>query len=186
MQVESVMEKIREYNDMIDCGCVYWITGLSGAGKTTVGTKLYEYLKRRKDNVIRLDGDILRQIFLNQDYSPEGRKALGLQYGSLCKMISIQGVDVVICTIAMYDDIRAWNRENIPDYREIYLDVSMEELVRRDQKGLYSKAADQKESNVAGVNMEIELPKHPDLVIKNYGGTDPDMALGMIIDKYGL
>ena len=167
-------------------GCVYWVTGLSGAGKTTVGTKLYEHLKSKKDNVIRLDGDILRAVFKNTDYTYDGRKKLGFQYGGVCKMISDQGIDVVICTIAMYDAVREWNRENIENYREIYLDVSMEELIRRDQKGIYSRALGKKESNVSGVNMQTELPKNPDLTIQNYGETNPDKALKMIIDKYQL
>ena len=162
------------------------MTGLSGAGKTTVGTKLYEHLKSKKDNVIRLDGDILRSVFKNTVYTYDGRKRLGFQYGGVCKMISDQGIDVVICTIAMYDDVRAWNRENIRNYREIYLDVSMEELIRRAQKGIYSRARDKKEKNVSGVNMQTEFPKNPDMIIHNYGDTDPNKALSMILEKYDL
>lgn len=164
---------------------VYWVTGLSGAGKTTIGKMLYQHLKEKKDNVIRLDGDSLREIFQNQDYTYEGRKALGFQYSRLCRMLSLQDIDVVICTIAMYDGVREWNREHIAGYREIYLEVDMEELIRRDQKGLYSRALRQEE-DVSGMNMVTELPKNPDIVIHNYGDTSPQKALKMIIGRFGL
>lgn len=165
-------------------GRVYWITGLAGAGKTTVGTKLYEKLKENKTNVIRLDGDNLREVFQNHDYSYEGRKQLGFQYSRLCKMLSEQNIDVVMCTIVMYDDVRAWNRANIADYVEIYLEVELEELIRRDQKGIYTRALSKNEKEVAGMNMKTELPKQPDLIIKNYGDISPDDALKMIKERF--
>ena len=55
-------------------GNLYWITGLSGAGKTTIGTLLYEYLKSKKDNVVFIDGDKTREVFQNKDYSEDGRR----------------------------------------------------------------------------------------------------------------
>lgn len=159
-------------------GNVYWITGLSGAGKTTIGTKLYDYLKTKKNNVIRLDGDIMREIFQNNDYSSEARKALGFQYGRLTRMISNQGIDVVICTIAMFDDIREWNRNNIENYNEIYLEVTIDELRRRNQKGLYTSST----ANLSGVSQFAELPKNPDLIIRNYGDITPEIAFKIILN----
>ncbi len=56
-------------------GVLYWITGLSGAGKSTIGNKLYYELKRQQDNVVLLDGDILKQIVNdNPGYTLEERK----------------------------------------------------------------------------------------------------------------
>ena len=54
-------------------GTTYWITGLSGAGKTTIGKSLYQYLLQKKSNVVFLDGDILRQVYQAGDYTLEGR-----------------------------------------------------------------------------------------------------------------
>lgn len=190
MRVKWVVKTPKIYrgiNEMSEnrLGTVYWITGLSGAGKTTVGTKFYNYLKEKQNNTIRLDGDVMREVFRNTDYTYAGRKKLAYQYGSLCKMLSDQGIDVIICTVSMHDEIRAWNRENIKNYKEIYLEVTMEELVRRDQKGLYTNAINNKQGTVSGVTIEAELPKNPDLVIPNYGEVNPDEAFNRIVKFFG-
>ena len=164
-------------------GRVYWITGLSGAGKTTIGDLLYERLSEEKENLIRLDGDNLRTIFKCSDYSSRGRIDVGFQYSALCKLLSDQGIDVVISTICMYDQIRDWNRTNIIDYFEIYLKVGIEELIRRDQKGLYTGALNGQIKDVMGINMDFEEPKHADIVIVNDGRQSPEEVCKNIIDQ---
>lgn len=166
----------------MNVGTVFWITGLSGAGKTTIGTMVYDYLKERKPNVVRLDGDILRQVFANNDYSLEGRKKLSFEYSRLCKMLSEQNIDVVISVISMFDEVREWNRKNIRSYKEIYLEVTMEELIRRNQKGLYKESSVKK--SVYGIDIEAQLPQKPDLTISNYGDVTPKRALEMILKKF--
>ncbi len=95
-------------------------------------------------------------------------------------MLNRQGIDVVICVIAMFDECREWNRNEIPDYREIYLKVPIEELIQRDQKQLYSRALRNEIENVMGINMDFEEPKQPDVVIDNYGENSPEKVLEMI------
>lgn len=167
-------------------GTVYWITGLSGAGKTTVGTMVYEYLKKKKPNVVRLDGDMLRQVFANMDYSMEGRKKLSFEYSRLCRMLSDQNIDVVISVISMFDAVRDWNRQNIPNYKEIYLEVDMEELIRRNQKGLYKDNNWGMNNQVYGINLNAELPKSPDITIKNYGLMSPEDTFKEILNHFLL
>ena len=101
-------------------------------------------------------------------------------------MLNQQGIDVVICVIAMFDECREWNRNEIPDYREIYLKVPIEELIQRDQKQLYSRALRNEVENVMGINMDFEEPKQPDIVIENYGENNPEMVLRMIVEKIGI
>lgn len=167
-------------------GNLYWITGLSGAGKTTIGTKLYQYLRQKKDNIVFLDGDMLREVYQNNVYSQEGRKNLGFQYGRLCKMLVNQGIDVVICTIAMYEDCRKWNRENIKYYHEIYLRVDIDELIRRDQKQLYSRALRNEITDVMGINLPFEEPQAPDMLIDNNGQETPEEVLEKIIRYFEI
>ena len=95
-------------------GTVYFFTGLSGAGKTTIGRLFYKRLAARKDNVELKDGDGLRILPENQtDYSTEARIARAKARFAQYKEMADQGVDVVFCSIAMYDEVRSWNRQNI-------------------------------------------------------------------------
>lgn len=167
-------------------GTTYWITGLSGAGKTTIGSLLYLHMKRQKDNIVLLDGDILRNIFCNTDYTFEGRKKLAYQYSGLCKMLNEQEIDVVICVVGMFQSCRDWNRKEIEKYKEIYLKVEMEELIRRDQKQLYSRALKKEIDNVMGVDIPVQEPENPDLIINNSGIDTPEQVLQIIIRKLGL
>ena len=96
---------------------LYWITGLSGAGNTTIGTLFYFYLQETKNNVVYLDRDNLREIFGDkQQYSPLERKILSMGYSRLCKMLTEQGIDVVIATISMFHEVREWNQTNFKNY----------------------------------------------------------------------
>ncbi len=166
-----------------DKGTVYWLTGLSGAGKTTVGFELVKILENQGKNVVRLDGDLLREVFGSTDYTLEGRKKISFQYSRMCKMLADQGVDVVACVIAMFDEVRKWNRDNIENYREIYLKVPIEKLIERDQKGLYTKVMNNEAANVMGMDVPFEEPKAPSLVIDNSGVLSPREAAERIMGK---
>ena len=149
---------------------VYWLTGLSGAGKTTIGRLWRDELRRAGETVVFLDGDEMRSVFgTGLGFSGADRRKLAESYGRLCALLSGQGVTVVCCTISMFNSVRAWNRAHIPGYYEVYIQASMETLRRRDQKGLYSRNAD----NVAGVGLQVELPSAPDLVLENNGERTP-------------
>ncbi len=167
-------------------GTTYWITGLSGAGKTTIGKLLYEYLQNKDGMVVLLDGDILREVYQDFSYSQTGRIELTYRNARLCRMLNEQGISTIICCVAMYDECRAWNRENIANYKEIYLNVPVDELIKRDQKKLYSRALNNEIENVMGINMDYEAPKSPDIEIDNSGSNTPDKTLQTIISKLNL
>jgi len=162
-------------------GTLYWVTGLSGAGKTTVGTLLYEHLRARGAAVVLLDGDALRAVSGNTDYSGAGRDQMAYQNMRLFKLLTDQGIDVVACVIGMREAYRQWNRDNIPNYREIYLKVSLEELFQRDSKGLYSRLKNRETEYVYGVDLQCEEPECPDVVVENEGSTRPEDALRIIL-----
>ncbi|MBU5488413.1 adenylyl-sulfate kinase [Clostridium sp. MSJ-8] len=160
-------------------GILYWITGLAGSGKTTIGNMLYYEIKKKKSNTVILDGDILKNISKEiSGYSYEDRKKRARVYSNICKMLVDQGINVVICTIAMFDEIREWNRNNIDKYIEVFLDVDIEVLLKRNKKGLYSD----NKSNVVGIDVEVEFPKNPDIIINNDGRYSVKECMDIILN----
>ena len=102
-------------------GQVIWITGLSGAGKTTLAEELNVLLQKKHMHPILLDGDVLRNIFakgsvVKESYDRNSRINLALKYGILSKTLSTQGFTVIIATISMFNEIYVWNRTNIKNY----------------------------------------------------------------------
>lgn len=162
---------------------VYWITGLSGAGKTTIGKLLYKQMKLRYPNTVFLDGDTLRKVFGDDlGYTKEERRKCAMRYSRLCDMLERQGMNVVCCTISMFDSVREWNRENIHNYWEIYVKASMNTLQERDQKGLYSGITKEQQKEVAGIHIDVEEPRYPDIVLENDGLRTPEEQVKIIID----
>ena len=168
----------------MDKGTVYFFTGLSGAGKTTIGGLLYSRMKAKRNDVVLLDGDQLRRLSFNKHsgYSTEERRAGAFYNFEMCKMLADQGIDVVLCSISMYHDCRSWAAEHIENYREIYVKAARETLYRRDQKGLYSSGA----KNVVGVDLLCEEPEAPDIVIENDGAESPEEIVDRLEVFFGL
>ena len=165
-------------------GTVYFFTGLSGAGKTTIGGLFYRRMKAERNDVVLLDGDQLRRLSFNKTsgYSTEERRRGAFYNFEMCKMLADQGIDVVLCSISMYHDCRAWAREHIENYREIYIKVTRETLFRRDQKGLYSSGT----KNVVGVDLLCEEPACPDIVIENDDQETPEEIVARLEAEFGL
>ncbi len=157
---------------------VIWVTGLSGSGKTTLAREIIAQLKNDGLRPILLDGDELREVFFNSQkdenkHDSSTRLNLALQYSSLARLLSQQGFVVVVATISLFHVVHDWNRTNIPNYFEIYLDTPISELKRRDSKGIYSRYKAGEIKNVAGLDLQIEKPTRPDLTI-SFGSKNTD------------
>ncbi|WP_025113240.1 adenylyl-sulfate kinase [Pseudomonas sp. H1h] len=152
-------------------GQVIWITGLSGAGKSTLAREFVARLRTAGQSVVMLDGDELREVFgataaNSQNHGREGRLALAMQYAHLCRMIAAQGQTVVIATISLFREVHAWNRAHLPGYFEVYLKVPVEELRRRDPKGIYRRFDAGELHNVAGLDLTIDEPQAADWLVE--------------------
>ena len=148
-----------------------WITGLSGAGKSTLARALTNRLRYEGKQVLSLDRDELREIFGilapgKNNFDRECRAKAAMQYSNLCRLITQQGIIVVIATISLFREIHEWNRANLPGYFEVYLKVPLEELRRRDPKGIYRRFDTGQLTNVAGLDLPIDEPYAPHCLIE--------------------
>ena len=78
----------------------------------------------------------------------------------------------------MFHEVRKWNKNNIEKYKEIYIDVSIRILQERNQKNLYKNG-----NNVVGLDLWVELPDNPDVIVVNDGKLSPEMITSGILKK---
>jgi len=172
----------------MDMGKLIWITGLSGAGKTTIGSEVFKLLKIKYNNTVFLDGDVIRDILGNDlGHDIEDRKKNAIRISKMCEFLTKQNINVVCSTMSLFKEIHDLNKLNIKYYYEIYIDVNIEELVKRDSKGLYAKALKGEIKDVIGIDLPYDKPENPCMVINN---VDLEISIEQkalnIINKVGL
>lgn len=153
---------------------VIWLTGLSGAGKTTIGRHVHAILKKKAPNTVFIDGDEVRRLFgWHEDehfFTLDGRREVAERIAELCAWLDRQGINVVCCTISLFGFLHERNRKTFSSYFEVFIDVPLEILFERDDKNLYARAQRGEIKNVVGIDLPFAPPQNPDLVIDN--GTD--------------
>jgi len=147
---------------------VLWIIGLSGVGKTTLAQQVTARLRQSCDNVVMLDGDVMRALFPQDvDHTVVGRRRNAERISALAKFLDGQGIHVVAAVLSIFPEWQQWNREHFGEYVEVYLKASVDTLARRDIKNLYGPARRGKIPNVVGVDIPFPEPARPDLVLDN-------------------
>jgi adenylylsulfate kinase len=164
----------------MDRGFTLWFTGLSGAGKTTLGQRLEHELRVRGLRVELLDGDVVRtHLSKGLGFSREDRDTNILRIGFVCGLLSRNGVVAIATAISPYRDTRDRVREQIGDFVEVYLDCPLEECIRRDVKGLYQKALAGEIKEFTGISDPYEPPLSPEIVIRTSEQT-PEESVAQI------
>ena len=149
----------------VERGVTVWLTGLSGAGKSTIALGLEAELKRLNKKVEVLDGDVVRtNLSKGLGFSKEDRDTNIRRIGFVSKLLTRNGVTAIVAAISPYRDVRDEVRADIGEFVEVYVDCPLDELVKRDVKGLYAKAIRGEISNFTGVSDPYEEPLKPEVV----------------------
>lgn len=163
-------------------GFVLWMTGLSGAGKTTIALILVEELKKRGLRVERLDGDVVRQS-LTRDlgFTKEDRDKNIERVTFVAKLLSRNGVACICSFISPYQGVRDQVRADTTNFIEVFVDAPLEVVMERDVKGLYAKAVAGEIPNFTGISDPFEAPTSPEIHIRTDQQT-PQESAQVIID----
>jgi len=147
---------------------VIWIIGLSGAGKTTLANEVVSYVRGVQANVVLIDGDMVRNIFGNDlGHTLEDRRTNAQRICQLGKLLDDQGIHVVCAILSLFPETREWNRKNLKNYYEVFIDAPMQDLVQRDSKGIYRRFRNGDIRDVAGMDIKFLRPDNADLTINN-------------------
>lgn len=147
-------------------GFTLWFTGLSGAGKSTLAERIAPILRERGHKVEVLDGDVVRtNLSKGLGFSKEDRDTNIRRIGFVAKLLTRNGVAVITAAISPYREIRDEVRAEIGSFVEVYVSCSLDELVRRDVKGLYAKALRGEIQNFTGVSDPYEPPLNPEVTV---------------------
>jgi len=162
-------------------GCVVWLTGLSGSGKSSIARRAEQQLLSRGVHAYVVDGDNVRHT-LNKDlgFSPADRTENIRRIGCVAQLFADAGTVVLTAFISPYREDRNAARELLDDGRfiEAHVATPLERCEERDPKGLYKKARDGVIPNFTGISAPYEAPEKPELVVKTVGlSVDESAAL---------
>ncbi len=152
---------------MANVGFTIWFTGLSGAGKSTLAEIIEQGLKERGHNVEVLEGDEVRtHLSKGLGFSKEDRDTNIKRIAFVSKLLTRNGVASISAAIAPYREARAWAREEIGNFVEVYVKCPLEVCRQRDVKGLYKLVDEGKIKNFTGVDDPYEEPEDPEVVVE--------------------
>jgi adenylyl-sulfate kinase len=145
-----------------------WLTGLPGAGKSTLAEALVERLRAQSLQAFQMDGDHFRQV-VGKDlgFTPEDRSENLRRAGSLARLLVDGETNVVAAFVSPYQEDRTRIRElfQFGTFAEVFVRCPLQLCEARDPKGLYARARCGKISNFTGISDPYETPVDPDLVL---------------------
>mgnify|MGYP000403592302 CR=1 FL=1 len=155
-------------------GCTLWLTGLSGAGKSTIANQVEQIFHRNGLRTYILDGDNVRHG-LNADlgFSDSDRAENIRRVSEVAKLFVDAGVVTIVSFISPFGEERKLARDIVgtEDFFEVFVDAPLEVVEARDVKGLYAKARAGLIPNFTGINSPYEIPVDPDLRIDTSGSS---------------
>ncbi len=145
-------------------GIILWLTGLSGAGKTTIAKGVAQELLTRNCRVELLDGDVVRtNLSKGLGFSKEDRDTNIRRIGFVANLLSRNGVVAIASAISPYRSIRDELRRTTTNFVEVYVQATLAVCESRDVKGLYAQARAGKIKNFTGISDPYEEPLNPEI-----------------------
>jgi adenylyl-sulfate kinase len=147
-------------------GFTLWLTGLSGAGKTTIAVELEKRLRAAALRVERLDGDTVREgLTRDLGFSKEDRDKNIERVTYVAKLLSRNGVGVVAAFISPYRQARDKARAETTNFIEVFVNAPLQTCIDRDVKGMYAKAIKGEIQQFTGISDPYEEPLNPEIVV---------------------
>ena len=143
---------------------MFWVTGLSGSGKTTISKNIKNKISELYGPTIIISGDDLRKIFNLRGYSYSERLIINKKFRKLAKFVVNQKINLIFAIVGMFHEARSWNKKNIENYVEIYIKSNIKSIIKTNKKKIYKK---KDIGDIVGIDITPELPKKPDIIINN-------------------
>ena len=160
-------------------GILFWITGLSGSGKTAIAEKIKSNISNKYGPTVIVSGDDLRKLFNFKKFSRKDRLAYALVYCKFCKCITDNKINIILSTVSLFHKVRKWNRSNINNYIEIYIQSDINKIIKQKRKFFYKGNY----KNIIGKNIKAEYPQSSHITIKNYFNKSVNVLAKELIKK---
>lgn len=144
---------------------IIWFKGISGVGKTTLGSYFFKYLKKKNKNFIFIDGDIFRKLFNNDiGYTLSDRNINASRLCNFVKFLQLQKINIIVSANLTSKKFQIWAKKNYRDYLSVHIETKLSILKRRDKKNIYKN-----KKNIVSINIKYDKPKNSDLYLENNG-----------------
>tara|TARA_Y100001958_G_C21097333_1_gene448460 strand:+ start:295 stop:825 length:531 start_codon:yes stop_codon:yes gene_type:complete len=144
-------------------GILFWITGLSGSGKTSIANKIHKNISKMYGPSIVISGDNLRKIFELNKYDYQSRMLNMKKFTKFAKFITDKKINLIFAVVGLIEKPKIWSRKNIDNYIEIYVKTDIKKIIKKNKKKLYHN----KKKNIVGLSIKPEFPKKYDILINN-------------------
>jgi len=146
-------------------GILFTVFGVSGSGKTAIAKKIKKRISYLYGPTIEVSGDDMRKTFKLNKFSQKERKKNLPLYNRFKKLITDKKINLIFSIMGLYDKARNWNRKNIENYVEIYVEANMKKIMSQKRLETHLK----RKRNIVGFDIKAELPKKPHVkVINNF------------------
>lgn len=162
---------------------VIWLTGLSGAGKTTIANCLIERFKELSVTPVLLDGDEIRNTLRVNDFDEDSRKKHNLYVGYFASLLEKQDNVVIVALISPYKEIRNEVRAMCKNFMEVYVSTRIEICIKRDANGHYKRALSGDIKDFTGISAPYFPTNNPEITIDN-GSMTFSECTDVIFDYY--